>query len=191
MAKWLGGHMYETKYRPVPIHEYLVYEGNVYPASSTGNLIKTAGQLTGTPLTNSQLSPVRRIESSAHKEFHDPVLNAVITLAHETASAGHGALVFAGSRGMCESDARWISRVMPQGHEIDPPLLEKRMSLLADLRNLSTGIDPVLEETVLSGVAFHRESVLYPCFILCVIGTLANLKNRCTFHVTQTRHKLV
>lgn len=59
---------------------------------------------------------------------------------------------------MCESDARLISRVMPQPHEIDPHLLDKRMDLLHDLRNLSTGIDAVLEETVLLGVAFHRMS---------------------------------
>lgn len=158
MSSWLDGHSYETKYRPVPIHEHLVYEGNIYPASSTRTLIETAKQLDSQSLTNSQISPIRRIEPSAHKEFQDPVLNAVVTLTHETALAGYGALVFAGSRGMCESDARWISRVMPQPHEIDPTLLEKRMSLLGDLRSLGTGVDPVLEETVLLGVAFHRKS---------------------------------
>lgn len=158
IARWFDGHSYETKYRPVPIHEFLVYEGSVYPASSTGNLMKTAGLLSRQTLTNSQLSPSRRIEQSIHRELHDPVLNAVITLAHETAAAGHGALIFASSRGMCESDAQLISRVMPQPHEIDPNLLDKRMDLLRELRNLNTGIDAVLEETVLLGVAFHRKS---------------------------------
>ena len=181
--------MYETKYRPVAIHEHLVYEGNIYPASSTANLIKAAGQLTGITLTNSQLSPVRRIEPSTHKEFHDPVLNAVITLAHETASAGYGALVFAGNRGMCESDARWISRVMPQPHEIDHSVLDRRTNLLADLRNLSTGIDPVLEETVMSGVAFHRKSLLCSRSIFRDTGEMANSRLRCRCYValTETR----
>ena len=145
----------------MPIHEFLVYEGNIYPASSTANLIKAAGQLTGQTLTNSQLRPARRIEDSPYRELRDPVLNSVITLAHETAAAGHGALVFAGSRGTCESDARLISRAMPRPDEIDPAILGNRMDLLNDLRNLNTGIDLVLEETVLLGVAFHRESPLY------------------------------
>lgn len=157
MARWIDGHSYETRYQPVPIHEHLVYEGKVYPAASTGNLIKTATQLNSQFLTQSRAMPVKHIEASEHKEFHDPVLNTVVALAYETASTGFGALIFAGSRGTCESDARWISRVMPPPHDISPALLDKRMDLLSELRSLSTGIDPVLEETVLFGVAFHRE----------------------------------
>lgn len=161
MARWLNGHMYETKYRPVPIHEHLVYDGKIYAATSTSNLIKTAAQLnTQKPnQTQAALDPMRRIELSLHKEFRDPLLNTVVTLAHETATAGFGVLVFAGSRGICEANARWISRVMPRPHEISPVLLNKRVDLLNDLRNSSTGLDPTLEETVLLGVAFHRESL--------------------------------
>lgn len=157
MARWIDGHTYETKYRPVPIHEHLVHEGKVYPAASTASLVKTATQLSTQRPTQSSVSPVKQIETSEHKEFRDPVLNAVVSLAHETASTGFGVLVFAGSRGMCESDARWIARVMPQTNEISPALLDKRMDLLSDLRSLSTGLDPVLGETVMFGVAFHRK----------------------------------
>lgn len=158
MAQWLGGHCYETRYRPVPIEEHLVYDGNIYPAGSTSSLIKTAAQLNSrTTQTQAQTKPVRRIEPSTHKELRDPVLNAVVTLAHETAAAGFGALVFAGSRGMCESDARWISRAMPEPHEPKVEIVDRRMDLLGELRSLNTGVDPVLEETVLYGVAFHRK----------------------------------
>lgn len=140
--------------------------------------MRTAGLLSRQALTSSQLSPTRRIRPSAHRELHDPVLNAVITLAHETATAGHGALVFASSRGMCESDAQLISRVMPQPHEIDPKLLDKRMDLLSELRNLNTGIDAVLEETVLLGVGFHRKQYPYlPCSFR--EETSANMSLRC------------
>ncbi|KAF6526855.1 hypothetical protein HZS61_009899 [Fusarium oxysporum f. sp. conglutinans] len=156
MARWLDGHCYETRYRPVPIEEHLVYDGNIYPAGSTSSLIKTATQLNSrSTQTQAQMRPIRRIEPSTHKELRDPVLNAVVTLAHETAFAGFGALVFAGSRGMCESDARWISRAMPQPHELKADVVNRRMDLLGELRSLNTGVDPVLEETVLYGVAFH------------------------------------
>ncbi|GKT42201.1 DNA polymerase theta [Colletotrichum spaethianum] len=156
LASWLSAHSYETRYRPVPIEEHLVYEGNIYPAATTSELLKTASHLkTGTQPTQQASRATRRIEPSSHKEFQDPVLNAVVSLASETARAGYGALVFASSRYGCESDARWIARVMPTQDELDPTLLEKRIDLLAELRSLGTGLDPVLEETVPMGVAFH------------------------------------
>jgi hypothetical protein len=158
MASWLHSHSYQTLYRPVPIHEHLVYEGKVYPAESTGNFIKTATQLRSQDASSQiQADPVKLIEPSDHKVFRDTVLNSVVSLAYETASTGYGVLVFSGSRGICESDARWISRTMPPPNDIAPLLLEKRMDLLNDLRSLSTGLDPVLEQTILFGVGFHRK----------------------------------
>ncbi|KAF5514538.1 DNA polymerase theta [Colletotrichum fructicola] len=154
LANWLGAHSYETRYRPVPIEEHLVYEGNIYPAATTSELLKTANELKTQQLENTRA--IRRIESSDHKELKDPVLNAVVSLASETARSGYGVLVFASSRPGCESDARWIARVMPASHELDPALVDKRIDLLAELRSLGTGIDPVLEETVPAGVAFHH-----------------------------------
>lgn len=103
------------------------------------------------------------------------MLNAVVSLASETARAGYGALVFASSRYGCEYDARWIARVMPTQDELDPDLVEKRVDLLAELRSLGTGLDPVLEETVPMGVAFHRKSV-------CVaVNTSTDDFTRCRF----------
>ncbi|KAF5641043.1 DNA polymerase theta subunit [Fusarium sp. NRRL 25303] len=173
MARWLEGHCYETRYRPVPIEEHLVYDGNIYPAGSTSSLIKKAAQLNSrSTQTQAQMRPIRRIEPSTHKELRDPVLNAVVTLTHETAVAGFGALVFAGSRGMCESDARWISRAMPQPHELKADVVDRRMDLLGELRSLNTGVDPVLEETVLYGVAFHL------CVATCSLAAGINLPAR-------------
>lgn len=157
MARWLDGHSYETRYQPVPIHEHLVYNGDVFPAASTRDFIRKAAQLDSQRSAPSQAVPTKRIEPSQHKEFGDPVLNAVVSLAQETASTGFGALVFAASRGLAESDALWISRVMPASQDISPELLDKRLDLLSDLRSLSTGLDPVLEQTIPFGVAFHRE----------------------------------
>ncbi|KAJ0164268.1 DNA polymerase theta [Colletotrichum tanaceti] len=128
---------------------------------------------------------VRRVEPSSHKEFQDPVLNAVVSLASETARAGYGALVFASSRYGCENDARWIARVMPTQDELDPDLVEERVDLLAELRSLGTGLDPVLEETVPMGVAFHQErdlianaydaGVVKVCIATCSLAAGINL----------------
>lgn len=94
------------------------------------------------------------------------MLNAVVSLASETARAGYGALVFASSRFGCESDARWIARVMPALDELDSSVAEKRIELLAELRSLGTGLDPILEETVPMGVAFHRKFLAHKCLVL-------------------------
>lgn len=158
MAEWLDAHCYETRYRPVPIEEHLVYEGQIFASTSSHISARTRGQLSSQDVIEGRSAPMRQIQTSKYKELNDAVLNAVVSLAHETASTGCGSLVFAGSRAICESDARWISRVMPQPHQLNSVVLDKRMDVLGDLRSLSTGVDPVLEETVLCGVAFHREA---------------------------------
>jgi DNA polymerase theta len=158
LSTWLDAHTYETRYRPVPIEEHLAYDGNIFLAGPNDGLGHTPSQLSSQDVVDGKTSPIRRIDKSTHRELTDPVLNAVVSLAHETACSGYGVLVFAGSRGVCESDARWISRVMPQPNTLPADVLDKRVHLLGDLRSLSTGVDPVLEETVLYGVAFHRES---------------------------------
>ncbi|KAL2017486.1 hypothetical protein VTK56DRAFT_2028 [Thermocarpiscus australiensis] len=158
LRKWLQGHSYETHYRPVPIEEHLVYDGKIYPAGTAASLLKALTQLDPrTQSSQSRVQPSRVIKPSDHKELKDPVLNAVVALANETARAGYGVLVFSSSRAGCESDALLISRVLPTFAETDPAIQEKRLDLLGDLRSLSTGLDAKLEQTVPSGVAFHRE----------------------------------
>ncbi|KAL7629323.1 hypothetical protein AAE478_000843 [Parahypoxylon ruwenzoriense] len=150
LSRWLDAHIYSTFYRPVPIEEYLCHEGKIYPASSTSGLLKAASQLASdSNASQLQNRPVRIVQPSIHKEFKDPVLNAVVALAVETAKSGYGALG-------CESDARLISRALHHTHLDDPAILEKRLDLLADLRSLSTGLDPTLAETITAGVAFHH-----------------------------------
>lgn len=158
MAEWLDAHCYETRYRPVPMEEHLVYDGKVFPVDVGRRLAGSSAPPGAQDYVTGRVPPVARISASAHGEFKDPVLNAVVALAHETACAGFGALVFASSRGVCEADARWISRVMPEPGVLSPGLAEKRLDLLGDLRSLSTGVDPALEETVMYRVAFHRKA---------------------------------
>ncbi|OAA73140.1 DNA-directed DNA polymerase theta [Cordyceps fumosorosea ARSEF 2679] len=88
MAQWLNGHSFETRYRPVPIEEHLVCNGAVFAADDPRCLPDNADQL-----KSGRVDAVRAIGASSHKELSDPVLNAVVTLAHETASAGYGVLM--------------------------------------------------------------------------------------------------
>ena len=157
LATWLQGHYYETQYRPVPIEEHLVYDSRIYAAGTTSRLIKAAvTQANGTQVSQAPSTAIGTIAASDAKELQDPVLNAVVALANETARAGYGVLVFASSRAGCESDALIISRVLPPLHEWDTDIQEKRTDLLGDLRSLPGGLDPILDQTITSGVAFHH-----------------------------------
>ncbi|KAK5663458.1 hypothetical protein OQA88_3887 [Cercophora sp. LCS_1] len=157
LKTWLHGHSYETHYRPVPIEEHLVCEGKIYPAASTKSLLKVIAQLgSRSQATQLQTEPQGTIDASAHAEFKETVINSVVALANETVRAGYGALVFSGSRAGCEADALHISRVLPGFEDSPPDIREKRADLLGELRSLSSGLDPKLEQTIPSGVAFHH-----------------------------------
>lgn len=161
LAKWLGGaKYYVSKYRPVPVEEHLVFENAAYPASTSKLFAKTATQLSGhitsTYSTQSKVEPTRLVESSGDKELSKPLVNAVVSLAVETASKGYGALVFCSSRAGAERDAELISRAMHDPTTVSNDVIERRNDLLDDLRSTTTGLDQTLEKTILAGVAFHR-----------------------------------
>ncbi|RDW85015.1 putative DNA-directed dna polymerase protein [Coleophoma cylindrospora] len=160
LAQWLNNALYyESKYRPVPVEEHLVFDNTVYAAASSSSFYKTATQL---QLTQSKTAaqavpaPLRIIKYSEHSELKNPLINAVVALANETARAGYGALVFCSSRTGCETDALLISQVLPRGEEVSQDLMRERRDLMHDLRSSSTGLDPVLEKTIPYGVGFHH-----------------------------------
>ncbi|KAH9219076.1 hypothetical protein DL95DRAFT_434033 [Leptodontidium sp. 2 PMI_412] len=49
-----------------------------------------------------------------------------------------------------------ISMALPQPHEVEPLIADRRNELLNDLRSTNTGLDQILEKTVPVGVAFHH-----------------------------------
>lgn len=156
----MNAKFYISTYRPIPIDEHLVYENAIYPAATSRQLFQTANQLTSSNSTStsihSTIPPYRLIEPSTYKELSNSATNSMLALAVETALAGYGALVFCGSRGACQTHAATISEaipVLPSGESED---LGKRLDLLAELRSLACGLDPVLQNTIIKGVGFHR-----------------------------------
>ena len=152
LASWLDAKFYCTKYVPVPLEEFLVYEHSIYATSSSTSFFRTASQLNSQSI--SDLVPVRRICPSEHRELRNPTLDAVVALAVETAAANYGALVFCGSRAVCQNIAAIISDA--NSSIASEALLDQRMDVLAQLRSLPFGIDETLEKTVPHGVAFHH-----------------------------------
>lgn len=135
-----------------------MYENSIYPAISSKEFFQVATKLQSTSLHDS-LPPCRQIDLSPFKELSNPTTNAMVSLAVETATAGFGALVFCSSRNACQMNAQMISEAMPSPSTLDTKLLESRLDLLAELRSLPCGLDPVFQVTIIKGVAFHRKSL--------------------------------
>ena len=155
LAKWLDAKYYNTKYMPVPIEEHLVYDCSIYPVSTSSAFFKTASQLNATqPL--SVVTPTRVIQVSEHIELRNPLTNAVVSLAIETAKAGYGALIFCSSRQGCQSTASLVSEAMPVLSDLDEETLDRRRDVVNELRSLPIGLDDTLDKTVMKGVAFHH-----------------------------------
>ncbi len=155
LAKWLNARYYNTKYVPVPIEEYLVYDCSIYPVSTSSAFFKTTSQLSSTqPL--SIVSPARIIQTSEHNALRNPLTNAVVSLAIETAEAGHGALIFCSGRQGCQSTASLISEAMLVPSDVDEKMLDRRKDVISQLRSLPVGLDETLDKTVMRGVAFHH-----------------------------------
>ncbi|KAI9931604.1 hypothetical protein MW887_010181 [Aspergillus wentii] len=155
LAQWMNAKFFISTYRPVPIDEYLVYENAIYPAVTSRQLFQTINKLTATTPTSlaETMPPHRKINASTARQLSNPMTNAMVALAIETAAGGFGALVFCGSRQACQIHAGVMSEAMPVS---SPEDLSKRLDLLADLRSQPSGLDPVLETTLVKGVGFHH-----------------------------------
>jgi DNA polymerase theta len=159
LAEWINASYFVSTYRPVPIDDYLVFDNAIYPAATSRQLFQTITKLASaqTASLTDTMPPHRIVEPSKFREFANPTANAMVALAVDTAAAGYGALVFCGSRQGCQIHASTISEAMPAQSAVDPEELGKRLDLLAELRSLPSGLDPVLETTLVKGVGFHRE----------------------------------
>ncbi|CAF9908910.1 MAG: hypothetical protein ALECFALPRED_005166 [Alectoria fallacina] len=155
LAEWLDAKYYNTKYVPVPIEEYLVYDCSIYPVSTSSAFFKTASQLNSTQPW-SGVCPTRVIQSSEHRELRNSLIIAVVSLAIETAKAGYGALIFCSGRQGCQSTASLVSEAMPVLFDVDEKVLDRRKDVISELRSLPVGLDETLDKTVMKGVAFHH-----------------------------------
>lgn len=155
LATWLDAKYYQSKYKPIPVEEYLVYDNTVHSLPAPSDLTGTNGRPRSTPSKPS--TPAHRIiQPSEHIEMKRPITNAVVALAIETVVSGYAALIFCGSRVACQVTAALVAAAMPQAAGHDDPVLDRRKDVLGSLRSLSVGLDEVLEQTIPQGVAFHH-----------------------------------
>ena len=117
IAKWLNAKFYTARYRLIPFEEHLVYENGTYATADAKEFFRTASSLQMTLSVPTPRQQAHRIVAKAnHHDLENPMTNAVVALAVETAIGGHGAMVFCSSRAGAERMASLISDALPTDH---------------------------------------------------------------------------
>ncbi|XP_062285247.1 DNA polymerase theta [Scomber scombrus] len=147
LASWLGAQLYQTDYRPVPLHEHLKVGYSIYDRS---------------------LSVVRQFTPALYVKGDD---DNIVSLCYETVREGHSVLLFCPSKNWCEKLADSIAREFynlrhadRQGEaEPQPVCLDQEglVDVIAQLRRTPAGLDPILQRTVPWGVAFHHAGLTF------------------------------
>ncbi|PIN15386.1 DNA-directed DNA polymerase [Handroanthus impetiginosus] len=136
IADWLQAALYETNFRPVPLEEYIKVGCTIY---------------------NKEMKIVRTIPKVSDLGGKDP--DHIVELCNEVVQEGHSVLIFCSSRKGCESTARHIAKYLKrfslsprsdQGESFDTAFA------IDSLQRSPAGLDPVLEETLPCGVAYHH-----------------------------------
>uniref|UniRef100_A0A671U8P8 DNA polymerase theta n=1 Tax=Sparus aurata TaxID=8175 RepID=A0A671U8P8_SPAAU len=147
LASWLGAELYQTDYRPVPLHEHLKVGCNIYDKS---------------------LSVVRQFTPALHVKGDD---DHIVSLCYETVRDGCSVLLFCPSKNWCEKLADSIAREFYNLRHADrhgeaeprPVSLDQEglVDVVAQLRRTPAGLDPILQRTVPWGVAFHHAGLTF------------------------------
>ncbi|XP_068648888.1 helicase and polymerase-containing protein TEBICHI isoform X2 [Aristolochia californica] len=136
VADWLQAALYQTDFRPVPLEEYIKVGNSIF---------------------NKQMEIVRTIPKTANLGGKDP--DHIVELCNEVVQEGHSVLLFCSSRKGCESTARHVSKFLKTFSAITREggcEYADASSAIDGLRKCPAGLDPVLEETLPSGVAYHH-----------------------------------
>ncbi|KAG0498218.1 hypothetical protein HPP92_002909 [Vanilla planifolia] len=136
VADWLQAALYQTDFRPVPLEEFI----------KVGNTI-----------FNKKMEIIRVLQKAAELGGKDP--DHIVELCNEVIQDGHSVLLFCSSRKGCELTARHISKLL-KGYnfamrEVDSDFGDASSAMDA-LRRSPSGLDPILEETLPCGVAYHH-----------------------------------
>ncbi|CAM8919656.1 unnamed protein product [Rhodiola kirilowii] len=136
VSNWLQAALYQTDFRPVPLEEYIKVGDSIYDKS---------------------MHLVRTMPKAANLGGKDP--DHIVALCDEVVQEGNSVLIFCSSRKGCESTAVHVSRYL-KNHSVKPQNdndeLADISSAIDALRKCPAGLDPILGQTLPSGVAYHH-----------------------------------
>ncbi|MBA0816932.1 hypothetical protein Gohar_001542, partial [Gossypium harknessii] len=136
VADWLQAALYQTNFRPVPLEEFIKVGNTIY---------------------DKNLDLVRTIPKAVDLGGKDP--DHVVELCNEVVQEGQSVLIFCSTRKGCESTAKHVAKFLKKFSVTaygDNSEFIDITSAIDALRRCPAGLDPVLEETLPSGVAYHH-----------------------------------
>ncbi|KAG2620442.1 hypothetical protein PVAP13_3NG107600 [Panicum virgatum] len=136
VADWLQAALYQTDFRPVPLEEFIKVGNQIF---------------------DKDMNVVRVLPKVADLGGKDP--DHIVEMCNEVVLQGHSVLLFCSSRKGCESTARHVAKFL-KVNSVGPSDVSSEFSDAASaieaLRRCPSGLDPVLEETLPFGVAYHH-----------------------------------
>jgi DNA polymerase theta len=136
VADWLQAALYQTDFRPVPLEEFIKVGNQIF---------------------DKDMNVVRVLPKVADLGGKDP--DHIVEMCNEVVLQGHSVLLFCSSRKGCESTARHVAKFL-KVTSVGPSDVSSEFSDAASaieaLRRCPSGLDPVLEETLPFGVAYHH-----------------------------------
>lgn len=149
LAQWLGAQLYQTDYRPTPLHE----------------MVKIGPTLYDTDFN--ELREYNRCDSAPGDE------DDILTICRERLLERHSVLIFCPTKAWCEKLASTIaeaqaglvhhsSQAKGKGQGATSVLDQRELvGVCEQLRRTQVGLDRVLEKTVPSGVAYHHAGLTF------------------------------
>lgn len=148
LARWLDAELYQTDYRPTPLHE----------------MVKVGPTLYNTDFE--KLKEYKRSDSIPGDE------DDILTICRERILEGHSVLIFCPTKAWCEKLAATIAEAqtgflnccsVAEGEGQHSSAIDQcgLVGVCEQLRRTQVGLDHVLEKTVPSGVAFHHAGLTF------------------------------
>lgn len=141
LAKWLDAELYTTQFRPIPLHEHIKLENNIF---------------------NSKMELIRTLELLPEL---DTDTDNILQLCIETITNSCSVLIFCPTKNWCENlsqqistaFARLITSDISTGKALHQQLnTDACAELLEQLKRCPVGLDKILDITVRYGVSFHH-----------------------------------
>lgn len=161
--------MYQTDFRPVPLEEYIKVGNTIY--NTKMEIVRTMSKATelGGKDPDHIVELCNEVGSHFIKILLAKTLSANEFGLYQVVQDGHSVLIFCSSRKGCESTARHVAKYLKK-FSISPHNNQTELfdidSAIDALRRSPAGLDPVLEETLPAGVAYHHAGLMVACFLV-------------------------
>mmetsp|Transcript_90824 Transcript_90824/g.293217 ORF Transcript_90824/g.293217 Transcript_90824/m.293217 type:complete len:2155 (+) Transcript_90824:115-6579(+) len=151
IARWTNAALYQTGYRPVPLSEFVLLNGQLMNTDGSVARKLSSEDLPAPP----SWAPSPAAASSAGPDASNL---ALVAATWEVTREGHSVLVFCSSKVKCEKAADLLAQRLPAAPGEENRLAARQVVVDA-IRQQSGGSDALLARALLRGVAFHHSGL--------------------------------